>query len=241
MKIKHLLLPVIALAFVTLTSCSKDEEDTTPQKETKTIYLLKNMTTVNEAWGTFTSEYKYDADNRLTMAISTWGTTADTSIYTYNTSGQVSTITNYTMNGTTETEYQYLDQTILMTVNGATLQYTLNTDGKTTRSQDINTSVYTTYTWENGNCTAKRTYDGSTLVNEELIAYNTNVLNPENDRFLGVHPCVVSANVPSVAANGEAIIYTTNTAGFPVTMVMPSIFGNWTSNYTYETKTITLD
>lgn len=240
MKIKHLLLPVIALACITLTSCSKDEE-TTPQKETKTIYLLKSVVTVNEAWGTFTSDFAYDADNCLSRYINTWGTMADTNYYTYNASGKVSTITTMNSNGTSEVEYQYIDQTILKIEDGTTIQYTLNSDGKVTRSQDINTSVYTTYEWVAGNCVKTATYDGNVLVEEKTQTFNTNVINPESYNFIGVHPCLVSANVAATTNDGEAIIYTTNTANLPLTMVMPSLFGNWTSTYSYETKTVTID
>lgn len=240
MKIKHLLLPVIALACVTLTSCSKEEEST-PYKETKTICLLKTVVTVNEAWGTFTSDFTYDAHNRLSRYFNAWGLMADTNYYTYNESGKGSTITTMNSKGTSEVEYQYRDQTILSTENGTAIRYTLNSNGKVTRLQNINTSVYTTYEWVGGNCVKTAIYDGSVLVEEKTQTFNTNVINPESYNFIGVHPCRVSANVAATTHNGEAIIYTTNTANLPLTRVMPRTLGNWTATYTYETKTIPLD
>ncbi len=243
MKIRHLLLPALLLVTCVITSCSKDDE-TEPQKETKTVYLVKSLITNNEAWGTFSDYMVYNNNLQLTQTISSWGSVADTFNYSYDASGRIEIITK---NGDDYKTYEYREMAILektwsaSTGEWSTVQFNLNADGKAIREQDINTTVYAAYEWVNGNRTKMTTYNGSDIVEVKNILFNTTVKNPLNERYAGTLLAVTSTNMQADAGEYGDIIYTTNSAGYPLTISTPTAFGDFNSTYTYETKIVEIN
>ncbi|PKP20489.1 MAG: hypothetical protein CVU06_10570, partial [Bacteroidetes bacterium HGW-Bacteroidetes-22] len=199
------------------------------------------LVTTNEVWGTFADSMVYNNNMQLIRNISSWGTVADTLDYSYDNSGRIEFITK---NGGNYKSYEYPDQAILEKTwsvsqgNWSTVQFNLNADGKAVREQDINTSIFSTYEWTNGNRTKMTTYDGAGIVEITNTIYNTTVKNPLNERYTGTLLAVTSINMEADAGENGEIVYTSNSAGYPVTVAIPTDFGVFYSTYTYETKIV---
>lgn len=240
MKTSKFLFLAITMVSLVFTSCSKDETPE-PEKPTKTVYLLKNITTVNGAWGTFVDDLTYNTNMQLVRKISSWGTMIDTLDYQYDASNRISRILQ---NGSNYIEYNYLEGVILEKTfdskGYSTVQYTLNAAGKAVRSQNIDSDNYITYEWVNGNMTRKNTFENAVVVESDVYEYDLTVKDLSSEMFLGTLTAMCSLNGVSKVDEGN-VSYLKNAAGYMTKAVTPTIFGDFTQNFTYETKTIVIE
>ncbi|MDO9512208.1 MAG: hypothetical protein Q7J34_10655 [Bacteroidales bacterium] len=239
MKTSKFFFFALLLAGVVLTSCTKDETPE-PEKPTKTIYLLKNVTTVNAAWGTFIDKYTYNDNMQLLQKISSWGESIDTLDYQYDSKNRVSVIKK---NNEDYMSYEYLDGVILeetFSYGNYTIQYNLNSAGKVIRSQDISGDTHYTYEWTEGNNTRKTTFVNNVVTETMIMEYNTTVKDLANEMYTGTLLPMTSTNLISKNTEGN-VTYIKNAGGYPTQAVTPTIFGDFTQTFTYETKVIVVE